>query len=367
MTDSSSMILLGVGGAGCRIAQSVRDSFGAGLRFALLDTDASSAAGTDPETFFLLGGDRLSGRGAGGDIVNARLAAEDSAASLDESLEGVRMAVIATSLGGGTGGGATLEILRHLSKRGIETLVFATTPFAFEGEQRHQNARGIMPMIEEEASASFFMPLDKLVGGSDNMKESLDNAVSTMASAATMFWRLVEKPGYIKTDPERLRHMIAESGKGRFAVASATGPDRARNVADALLSNSLLADGTAPVRSILCGVLAGDDLRLSEIAEIADSLKTAFGGGSAFDLATVNDEDVFGGGISVVAMLFESSAGSAPSRGAAPAASKAKRSRRSALAGALLKGRFKNAEPTIWNGENLDIPTYVRKNSDIGV
>ena len=26
------------------------------------------------------------------------------------------------------------------------------------------------------------------------------------------------------------------------------------------------------------------------------------------------------------------------------------------------RGRFNNAEPTVWNGEDLDIPTFIRKN-----
>ena len=26
------------------------------------------------------------------------------------------------------------------------------------------------------------------------------------------------------------------------------------------------------------------------------------------------------------------------------------------------RGRFKNAEPTIWRDEDLDIPTFIRKN-----
>jgi len=29
------------------------------------------------------------------------------------------------------------------------------------------------------------------------------------------------------------------------------------------------------------------------------------------------------------------------------------------------RGRFKNAEPTIWNGEDLDIPTFIRKNLNL--
>ena len=127
MNDASSIILIGIGGAGSAMARGVSRAFGDGLRYLLIDTDATT--GQEGEPFVLLGGERLAGRGSGGDIVTARLAAEDSIDALDEALEDVRLAVVVTALGGGTGGGATLEAVKHLSKRGIPAVVFATTPF----------------------------------------------------------------------------------------------------------------------------------------------------------------------------------------------------------------------------------------------
>ena len=95
MSDSSSMMLIGIGGGGSAIARGVRRAFGEGLRFLAIDTDAASAA--DCEDFLLLGGNRLSGRGSGGDVVAARLATEDSINSLDPKIEGVRLAIIVTA------------------------------------------------------------------------------------------------------------------------------------------------------------------------------------------------------------------------------------------------------------------------------
>ena len=76
MSNSSSMMLIGVGGGGSAIAHGIRRAFGEELRFLTVDTDAS--ASSDDERFLLIGGDRLSGHGSGGNLVAARLAAEDS-------------------------------------------------------------------------------------------------------------------------------------------------------------------------------------------------------------------------------------------------------------------------------------------------
>ena len=174
MSDTSPMLLIGVGTAGSMMARGVSRAFGEGLNFLLADTDAATGSSGGP--FILIGGDRLSGRGTGGDIVAGRLAAEDSIKSFDEHLEGIRLAVIVTALGGGTGGGATFELVKHLAGRGVPSVVFATTPFSFEGEDRQRNARGIMSMIEDVANATFFIQLDKLIQDADVMDEAMRRA-----------------------------------------------------------------------------------------------------------------------------------------------------------------------------------------------
>ena len=242
--------------------------------------------------------------------------------------------------------------------------MFATTPFTFEGEDRQRNSRGVMTMIEDVANATFFLPLDKLIGDTDNMADALRRAVDTVASGVTLFWRLVEKPGYIRLDTERLRHLLAGAGRGRFAAVTTQGQGRAADAVDRLIRSEMLATSSGPVSSVLLGILAGDDLLLSEVGAIADGVRGAFGGLS-FDLATVNDEATFSGRLSVVVMLFE--AGSRAEGGAATGSvMSSPRPRRSAKGvlgvGPSGRGRFKNAEPTIWRDEDLDIPTFIRKN-----
>ena len=360
MNSESPMLLVGVGTAGCAIARGVGRAFGGDMRCLLADTDATSGEGGG--TFTLLGGDRLSGRGAGGDIVAGRLAAEASIKAIDEHVEGVRIAVIVTALGGGTGGGATLEAAKHLGELGIPSVVFATTPFTFEGDDRQRNSRGVMTMIEDAANATFFLPLDKLIGDANNMADAMRRAVDVVSGGVTLFWRLVERPGYIRLDTERLRHMLAGAGRGRFATVTVQGPSRADEAVERILRSEMLAVSSGPVRSTLCGVLAGDDLLLSEVGKIADGVRSAFGG-HTFDLATVNDEATFSGRLSVVVMLFESGVrGDGDEKPGSVMSGSRRRSKGVLGVGPTGRGRFKNAEPTIWRDEDLDVPTFIRKN-----
>ena len=360
MIAESPLLLIGVGTAGSSIARGVCRAFGAGLRYILADTDATT--GQSGEPFVLIGGNRLSGHGTGGDIATGRLAAAESVGLLDEHLEGVRLAVIVTALGGGTGGGATIEIAKHLSERGVPTIVFATTPFAFEGEDRLRNTRDVLSMIEDAASASVVLPLDKLIGDVDNMNDALKRAIDTLASGVTLFWRLVEKPGYLRLDTERLRHFLSGAGRGRFATVTVQGPNRANEAVDSLIRSELLATSTAPVKTALCGILAGNDLLLCEVGKIAEGVRSSFGGLS-FELATVNDEATFSGRLSVVVLLFESASKTEELQKPGGTSGGRRRRPKGPLGVAVTgRGRFNSAEPTIWNGEDLDVPTFIRKN-----
>ena len=362
-TDTSTLLLLGVGGSGCAAVRGVRRAYNAPIRTLAVDTDASSAEPSGAP-FALLGGDRLAGRGAGGLVAEAQAAFLDKPEILDPHLEGVRTAVVVTSLGGGTGG-ATSEIVKRLSSRGIVSIAFATMPFSFEGDDRMRMANAAFSSLERAADAVVPMPLDILVAdaASDSMKDAMRRATDTLSTAIALFWRIVEKPGYIALDGERLRNAISGAGRARFATASAFGPNRAEDVLRGLASSRLLSVGgaAAPAKSIFIGILAGDDLRLSEVERIAEGVRSAFGRSAAFQLGTVNDESTFSGRIASAMLVFEESAiskAAGESRKNARAAAKTRKNAEAALAAA---DRFSDSEKTLWRDEDLDIPTYLRR------
>ena len=363
-SETSSLLLIGIGGAGTAAVRGVRRAYGSTIRTIAVDSDASSGDASGLP-FVLIGGDRLAGRGAGGHAAEAREAFLDNPEILDPQIKGVRTAVIVTSLGGGTGSGATSEVVKHLSSRGIASIVFASLPFSFEGENRMNAARAALGSIEHAADVTVPMPLDALVADaqSDNMKEALLRATDTVATATALFWRILEKPGYIALDAERLRNAMVDAGRARFATVSASGPDRAETVL-AKLSSSRLLNGSAraPVKSIFMGILAGDDLRLSEVALVANGFRAAFGKNAAFQLGTVNDEDTFSGRLVVAVLVFEESVvpkGMKESRVSVRAAAKSRKNAESALSAS---DRFSDSEKTMWHDEDLDIPTYLRRN-----
>ena len=361
----SPLLLIGIGGAGAWMTRGILRAYGSGIRALVLDTDAQSGA-TGDLPFMLLGGNRLAGRGTGGQPASARAAFQDNPALIDPALEGVRTAVLVTALGGGTGSGATGELLKHLHTLGIVTLLGGSPPGPCEGGDRISSANPAAGPSSECAGVSVFLPLDALVAdaGTDNLRDALARGVDTLASGVTLLWRILEKPGYIQLGPERLRNILVGCGRGQFATATASGEDRTKAILAALADHPLLARDASrpPVRTLLVGVLAGDDLRLSEIADLSCGLSAAFGPSASIELGTVNDEQTFSGRLSVVVLLFEEHAThttphASPLR--TPGTADGRPHGEHALAA---NSRFRNAEKTVWHDEDLDVPTFIRRN-----
>ena len=382
------LLLLGVGGGGCRLATSVRAAYGEGLRVLCVDTDAQplrTAAGAGIPTV-LLGGSRLSGHGTGGDAILGRLAAQDDLETLCAQMQDVRTVVILASLGGGTGGGATPEIIKALHDMGLATVCFATRPFTFEGDARAKLAARMLPLIEETADSLIVIPLDDLF--SDAREEMLVDAIQIaeglISAGVTLLWRLLTKPGFIQLDSERLHTMVLTGGNARLGFASASGADRARQAVEALKSCRLLrrGDSLTKASAVMLGILAGPDLRLAEIGEVMDALRGRARKGCLFEMGTVLDAQ-YEGRIELVALSFESwsaavgqpvpvakdavplSAAEPPVADTFPIQPGSRRSRTkgSKLSfGATGRGKFRDVEPTLHEGEDLDVPTYIRRN-----
>jgi cell division protein FtsZ len=349
----SSMLLLGIGGSGCAAAREIKRSpVGESMRVLTIDTDAVSG-GYNDVPFVLLGGNRLAGRGTGAQPAAARAAFQDSSSILDAYLQGISIVVIVTGLGGGTGTGATSEILKHLHTLGIVTILFATTPYKFEGEERLLIAQKASGPLEQYADVSVILPLDDLVCGLENatLKEALACASKTLAAGITLFWKVVETPGYIRMDAERLRQILLNCGRARFAAVECGGENRVDEILARLAASRTLQqrDDSRPVKKIILGILAGEDLRLSEVGQLVNSLTAAFGPTANCELGTVEDEAAYSGRIAVTILLFEEKLTSGAKT--SPAAKRA----------FATSNRFTNSEKTFWNGEDLDTPTYLHR------
>ena len=372
-SDNTGLVLVGIGGGGCRMAAAARQVHGDGLTAIGFDTDEVAIRCVDGLRCQLIGATRLNKQGTGGVHSNGHLAAQDDLPMILEQFRDARVVVVVTCLGGGTGGGATPIILKALHGEGKVTLCFATLPFAFEGAARRQSAEGDRPFIEQVADTLVDVPLDDLYAGlaPATLPEAARQADAVMGSGLGLLWRLLLTPGYIRFDPARLQNMLMGAGSARYGYAAASGESRAEAAVAALAQAPLLRQGKSlsAARALVLGILAGPDLRLAEISTLMHGLAATCRKDVHVEMGVVLDPR-FAGRIELVALAFESWV---------PAERRVERSgsdgehlgdllgrngQRDAKLGVGV-GKFHGVEKTIYKGvdgiEDLDIPTYQRR------
>ena len=156
-------------------------------------------------------------------------------------------------------------------------------------------------------------------------------------------------------------------------------PERAAKAVAAVRGCRLLraGDALAKANALLLGILAGRDLRLAEVGEIMKSVRGVCKKECQIEMGTVLDEQ-YDGRVELVALAFESWTAAAqmeprkenPPTQEPPVAeafpiqpgSRKGRAKGSKLSfGTTGRGKFQNVEPTLCNGQDLDVPTFIRR------
>lgn len=397
MSDATQHLMIAaVGSAAGRMVEELCLSTGGRFRGAVFDSDARTLAGCGRTRPVELGHARLSGAGAGGDPTAGREAASDDPQRIRDELADVRILILLVCLGGGTGTGGAPVVLRNARELGITTLVFATLPFVFEGDQRRNVALRAVAQLEECSDALVVVPNSDLVAGSEevSVREAFRQANAYLGRGLTLVWQLVTQSGYIQLGLSDLRTLLrAGGGRSHFGAATGRGATRATDAVERLMACRLIkrTNALSRARALLVGVVGGDDLRLSEIGTVMNALTAAVGAGCRVRMGTVitpSDNPAAAGtaplpegSIGVVVIGFEEwhADGSAPGdpemvETSDDAAGQEKKTRRRARRpidsklsfGATGRGRFTGVEPTVFDGEDLDTPTFVRRGITLG-
>lgn len=367
MADNAKRILvLGIGGAGCANIARIAANAPVGMEFAVMDCDAQTL-GTCAhiETRLAIGKGITDGLSAGGDLETGRRCAESSTSQIDTLLSGVDLLMVVTGLGGGFGSGAAPVLARQARNAGAHTLFFTVLPFPFEGSVVRSRAQNSLRRLRTHADAIVQMPNKRIQPDGDALlTDSLERSSRTLAAGVVGLWRLLSHTGICNLDFSDLHTLLHYcDATCRFSCASATGEDRAQLLVEELRTHPLADNGAifenAP--GLLVGITGGEDLTLAEVQKIMegmvpDNKECWVKMGIALDPA-------FSGRISALVLTAEAWKEPLVDDGHGGLKSASGEERQSELAG-VLKPRsraFGGSERTVWRGEDLDVPTYLRR------
>jgi cell division protein FtsZ len=407
--------IFGVGGAGVALLDALNAEEFAGAGFAAVNTDAASLAASSATVKIHLETKLLRGLGTGGDPERGRALAEEQFSTLKSACDGANVVLIIAGLGGGAGSGISPVLARAAKETGALVLAFVTLPFDCERNRRQQQAQQGLEQLKSVADGVICLPNQntfKLIDENTSVLDTFRITGGLLIEGVRGVWRLLTRPGLIQIHFDDLCALLRDRhAESAFAFVEASGPARSREAVDKLLAHPLLDEGRAlaDADAVLVSLMGGKDLTMAEVNRVMEQIgrhceRAQIIMGAAVDAEMKNK-------LSVTLIAARNSAAkneppistadspeqTAP-RGATErnadglpassdpsdhadkasalqlqqreqAVSRHGRARRPAnkllqtqLPLAIIsKGRFDKSEPTIHRGEDLDIPTYVRR------
>lgn len=365
--------VVGIGGAGCNVVDRLVLDGMPGVQLVAANTDLQALSGCMAPDRLQLGRRLTRGLGAGGDPRRGREAAEEDRDAIRAMLAGSDIVFLVAGLGGGTGTGGLPVVADIAREEGALTIAFVTEPFAFEGEKRRAIALQGLAEAREKADAVFPVPNDKLFGAIEATTTVLDafrRADTELCEGIRAIWRLLTRPGLVNVDFADVRTVLcgAESGS-LFVSAEGHDPDKVRQALARLASSPFIERGDAlpEANRVLLSFVGGPDLTLEEVYRAVEELGRMIRPDALVIMGAGVDEE-YGGrfALTLLAARGPLSADEPVRRGAPTARAEPEREPTLFPLDEPSKGRFEKAEPTLVNGQDLDVPTYIRRGLPLG-
>jgi cell division protein FtsZ len=421
LTDRNIAIkLVGVGGAGSNAVDRLKMENLERLQLAVINTDYQALASSPVQDKVLIGMGVTRGLGAGGDPERGREAAEVDREKISAVVKDCDLVFLVTGMGGGTGSGASPVVAEIAAETGALVIAFVTMPFSFEGGRRLKQAEEGLRALRGVCDAVIPLPNDVLLqeaADNETVLDSFARADEWIGRGVKSIWSMLFKTGLINLDFATLRQAFHQrGGKTLFGLGEGRGENA---VADTIASLKLCPLLHTPEFSrkadrLLVNILGGADLSLPKVNELMSAITEQFGRDSHIIMGAVIDEDMAGrvevciigtsdmGGRGMPARRLPPAGARGKSQGAVGAATRADQPMaQSAASGTKAaadaasgsdrstdskhvhlqkpsqeefgfgevesRGHFEKTDRNLFDGQDLDVPTYLRRGIKISL
>ncbi len=242
---SSILKVIGVGGGGGNAVNFMHSQEIEGVNFIICNTDSQALANSGIPNRIQLGPHLTQGLGAGANPEIGRQATEESLEEIKKILEvNTKMAFITAGMGGGTGTGGAPIIAKICKDLGILTVGIVTTPFAYEGKKRQQQAEEGIKTLKGFVDTLLVISNDKLRHqfGNLKMREAFEKADNVLATAAKCITDVINSTGQINVDFADVCTVMRNGGVAILGNAEASGENRAQKAIEEAMNSPLLND-----------------------------------------------------------------------------------------------------------------------------
>ena len=293
-----SMKVVGVGGAGANIVDRLMLSNPSGVQLTVINTDHQALANSPVIDKRCIGESITRGLGASGDPEIGKEAACVDKTELEAMVKGVDLLFIAAGLGGGTGTGIAPVLADVAAQQGSTVIAFVTLPFTIERATRAKVAKSGLESLRQVANAVIPLPNDLLIQVSDGNASLLDafsQADAWIEKGITSIWEMMSKTGLMNLDYSQLRQVFSNrAGKTLFGLGEGSGENAAIDAIEDLKLCPLLhtPEFSKKADHLLVNLIGGANLGISETQSIMESVTDAFGKEANVVMGAVIDESM---------------------------------------------------------------------------
>lgn len=416
LTDRSIAIkLVGVGGAGSNAVDRLKMENLERLQMAVINTDHQALSSSPVQDKVLIGTSVTRGLGAGGDPELGREAAEADREKIAAVVKGCDLVFLVAGMGGGTGSGALPIVAEIASEAGALVIAFVTMPFSFEGGRRVKQAEEGLAAVRRCCDAVIPLPNDVLLQEAEEGETALDSfarADEWIGRGVRSIWSMLFRTGLINLDFATLRQAFSQrGGKTLFGLGLGQGDNAVTQAIESLKMCPLLhtPEFSRKADRLLVNIIGGTDLTLPRVNEIMTAVTDQFGRDSHVIMGAVIDEsmqqrvevcvlgttDIVGRGVlprkpqtasrsrttatpqpqAEDVRVKSSAAGNSEQKANAPAAelplvhtsTKPVAQDEFTFGEIESRGFFDKTDRNLFEGQDLDVPTYLRKGIKISL
>jgi len=277
MSIKTKIKVIGIGGSGGNALNRMSKIKIDNVELIALNTDFQDLKKITLATKLQIGKNITQGLGTGMNPVLGYKSAVESKEEIENALQGADIVFITCGMGGGTGTGASSFVADIAKKLGILTVGIVTKPFSFEGTQRVKNAQNGIFKLKEKVDSLVVIDNDNLISLIDKETSLLDAfwiCDEVLRQAVNGISELIIQRGVINVDFADVRTILYNSGYALFGTAKARGENRVEEVVNKAIASPLTQVKINAADGVLFNVVAGKDLSLFEVKNIANLIKS---------------------------------------------------------------------------------------------
>lgn len=263
--------ILGVGGGGSNIVSWLKKD-AVSARTIALNSDAQHLMVTKADDKVLLGYKTTGGLGCGGFPEQGQRAVEESATEVERVIGDSALVFVATTLGGGTGTGASPLVAKIAKEYGALTIGIVTIPFNVEGT-RIGKAKDGLKRLAAECDSVIVVDNNRLrkVAGNLPLRDAFGVANEHIGSFIKGISAAISSPGLMNLDFADMRAIMKDGGVCAIGFGEGSGDSKVEDAVEQALDSQLLDIGDIrKTKGALIHIEGGEDMTLEDVNRVGE-------------------------------------------------------------------------------------------------